>query len=292
MGLNATFRKISRQLDMEFGELSTEIPHRLKSGEARENVLRKFLTKYLPQRVGIEQGFVIDAQGQKSKQTDVVIYDKTVATVFDINGVKYFPCEIVLAVGEVKSDINSRRELGDALNKIKSVKKLDRSNQGKNLILTGPGISLKGIKFDPLTQHRDQILGFIFTRTSMNKETILEALREYNSRMERRLWLNLFCAYKNFLISYESNEKGLTSSAMDADRMYCTIENEIPNLVFLFTSILATFINEAHIARPNYFEYANIATTMHTDHPLTTSKGVTTCRRAFGSGQTSTRLGG
>lgn len=184
MELSAMFKKISRQFDIEFGELSKEISHHPISGEARENVLRRFLTKYLSQRVGIEQGFVIDAQGQESKQIDVVIYDKTVATAFDVNGVKYFTCEIVLAVGEVKSDINCRRDLEDALNKIKSVKELDRSNQGKNLIITGPGISLTGLKFDPLTQHRDQILGFIFTRTSMTKETILEALQEYNSKVD------------------------------------------------------------------------------------------------------------
>lgn len=267
MKLNALFKGISQQLDIEFEELSTEIFHPLKSGEARENVFRKFLVKYLPQRVGIDQGFVIDAQGRVSKQIDVIIYDKTVATVFDVNGVKYFPCEIVLAAGEVKSNIDSKRDLEDALSKIKSVKELDRSNQGRNSIITGPGISLSGLKFDPLTQHRDQILGFIFTRTSMTKETVLEALQEYNSKVERRLWLNIFCAYRNFLISYKSDER-LTPSAMDADRMYCTTEEEIPNLLLLFICILSTFINEAHVARPNYFDYANIVTTMHTDHSL------------------------
>lgn len=64
MELSALFRKISQQLDVEFEELSTEISHPLKSGEARENVFRKFLAKYLPQRVGIDEGFVIDAQGR------------------------------------------------------------------------------------------------------------------------------------------------------------------------------------------------------------------------------------
>ena len=146
----------------------------------------------------------------------------------------------------------------------------DRSNQGKNLIITGPGMSLQPLKFDPLTQHRDQIMGFIFTRTSMTKESVLESLREYNSRVERRLWLNLFCAYKSFLISYES-EKGLTPSVMDAKRMYCTTQDELPNLLLLFVSILATFVNKAHVARPDYFSYANIKTTLHTDHPLTTN---------------------
>jgi len=268
MKLSNVFRKISKQFDIEFGEIAKEISHRVKSGEAREYALRKILEKYLSQRVGIDQGFVIDTQGQESKQIDIIIYDKTVATVFEVSDTKYFPCEIVLAAGEVKSDIDSKKDLKEALDKIKSVKGLDRSNRGQNRIITGPGISLQGLIFDPLTQHRDQILGFIFTRTSMTEETILEGLQEYNLGTERRLWLNLFCAYKNFLISYESDRNGLTPSAMDANRMYCTTKDEIPNLLLLFICILATFINEGHVARPNYFSYANIITTMHTDHSL------------------------
>jgi hypothetical protein len=161
----------------------------------------------------------------------------------------------------VKANIDSKRELEDALDKIRSVKELDRSNKGKNLIVTDPGISLSVLKFDPLAQYRDQILGFIFTRTTMSKEAVLEVLQEYNSKVERRLWLNIFCAYKQFLISYESeDERGpyLTSSTMDAKRMYCTTEDELPNLLALFISILSTFINEAHVARPDYFDYLNI----------------------------------
>jgi hypothetical protein len=271
MRLSNLFRSIARQFDIEFNEATREVSHALESGEAREYALRKLLKKYLPKRVGIDRGFVIDAQGRISKQIDIVIYDKTVATVFEVGNVKYFPCEVVLAVGEVKANIDSKRELEDALDKIRSVKELDRSNRGKNLIVTGPGISLSGLKFDPLTHHRDQILGFIFTRTTMSKEAVLEVLQEYNSRVERRLWLNIFCAYKQFLISYESeDERGpyLTSSTMDAKRMYCTTEDELPNLLALFISILSTFINEAHVAGPNYFDYLNIMTTMHTDHLL------------------------
>jgi hypothetical protein len=178
MKLSNLFRNVSEQFDVEFSKVTREISHHVKSGEAREHALRKLLEKYLPQRVGIDQGFVIDAQGRESKQIDIVIYDKAVATIFEAGGTKYFPCEVVLAVGEVKSDINSKKELEDALDKIRSVKELDRSNRGKNLIITGHGVSIP-LKFDPLTQHRDQILGFIFTRTSMTKESVLEALQEY-----------------------------------------------------------------------------------------------------------------
>jgi len=267
MELNNLFKRVSEQFENEFDKSAKEIRHPGESGKAREQALRKLLEKYLPQRAGVDQGFVIDAQGRKSKQIDMVVYDKTLATVFEFSSVRYFPCEIVLAVGEVKSKIDSKSKLEDALDKIRSVKALDRSNRGKNLPVTGPGISLKGFEFDPFTQHRDQILGFIFTSKSMTKESVLETLQEYNSKHERRLWLNIFCAYRHYLISYESGEV-LTPSAMNAQRMYCTAENETPHLLLLFLSILASFVNEAHVARPNYFDYATILTTKHTDHPL------------------------
>ena len=143
MKLNSVFKKISQQLDVEFGELSKEISHPADSGKARENALRSLLKNYLPKRIAIDTGYIIDTQGNTSKQMDVVIYDSTIATIFDVNGIKYFPCEIVIAVGQVKSDINSRERLSAALLNIESVKKLDRSNHGKNEIVTGPGISLK-----------------------------------------------------------------------------------------------------------------------------------------------------
>jgi len=90
MKLSDLFRSISKQFDVEFNEIARRISHPVKSGETREHALRKLLKKYLPQRVGIDQGFVIDAQGRESKQIDIVIYDKTVATIFKVGDTKYF----------------------------------------------------------------------------------------------------------------------------------------------------------------------------------------------------------
>ena len=180
MNLKSVFQKVSRSLAIEFNELCGEISHSQSAGEARENALIRILRKYLPTRVGVDRGFVIDARGGQSKQLDVVIYDRTVGTVFQISNVKYFPCEVVLAVGEVKSDVGSSEKLTDALEKLKSAKALDRSNKGTNRILTGPGISLQGVRFDPSTNHRDQILGFVFTSSGLSKDTLLHGIQAFN----------------------------------------------------------------------------------------------------------------
>ena len=272
MNLNSTFKKMSEVLDISFDSLCKEISHKVKSGEARENALKKIFSQYLPKRVGISTGFVIDASPKESKQIDIIVYDRYNASIFDINGIKYFPCETVLAVGEVKAEIDSEEDLQDALAKIRSVKELDRSNQGRNKMVTGPGLSFDIFKekFDPLTWHKDQILGFIFTRVSMKKQYVIEALQKYYSQVERRYWPNIFCAYKDYLISFET-KKGLSPSAMEAESMYCTAETEAPNLLLIFLSKLSTFLAEAHVARPDYFHYFQINSTQHGDHPLTTS---------------------
>ncbi len=267
MRLSSTFRKISKQFKIEFDELATEILHNQTAGEAREHALRSLLEKYLPRRVGVDRGFVLDVHGGESKQIDVVLYDKTVGTVFEVSGAKYFPCETVIAVGEVKSDILSNKKLQDALDKIKSVKELDRANNGRNKIISGPGVSTRGLQFDPLTKHRDQIFGFIFTSTSMTRESIISYLQGYNKRTDRRYWVNLFCDCNQFLLSYECPQ-ALYPSAMDAVYFYCTKQREVPDLLLLFYSILATFVGEAHVARSDYFSYAQIARTEATYHDL------------------------
>lgn len=271
MKVDSVFQRIAKKFNVEFTELASYISHNQIAGEAREYALQNLLTKYLPNRVGVDRGFVIDIHGKESKQMDIVIYDKTVGTVFEINGVKYFPCETVIAVGEVKSDIKSTKKLQDALDKIKSAKELDRTGAGKNEIVTGPGFSLKGIKFDPDKNHRDQILGFIFTSDSLKRDTLIKYLQVYNQQTDRRYWLNLYCDYNNYLLSYEIKD-ALSPSAMDAKYMYCTKPEEIEKLLSLFIAILANFVNMAHVARPIYFKYANIEETEATYHDLTPKK--------------------
>ena len=80
-------------------------------GSAREVPVRDKLMQLLPRGVGVGSGFVIDSFGNTSRQMDVVLYEREVCPVFAINqdpASTYYPCEGVIAVGEVKSAIDSR----------------------------------------------------------------------------------------------------------------------------------------------------------------------------------------
>ena len=103
-------------------------------GTAKENEVRGKLQKIFPPLINVATGCVIDSKNNTSRQTDVIIYEKDFCPIFSINDTpeaSYFPCESVIAVGEIKSTLNNT-ELIDSIDKIKSVKILKRFFARKN----------------------------------------------------------------------------------------------------------------------------------------------------------------
>lgn len=106
-------------------------------GETRERAIREKLRQLLPHGIGVGSGFVIDAQENVSNQIDIILYEEDICPVFRINNsteAAFYPCEGVFAVGEVKSTIGSR-EVDDILEKIASVRKLNRVVKPQKSIL-------------------------------------------------------------------------------------------------------------------------------------------------------------
>ena len=97
-------------------------------GDAMESPVRKQLEQLLPRGIVVGSGFVIDSYGATSSQTDIVLYERDICPVFSINdtpGTTYYPCEGVIAVGQVKSTL-TKTLLDDEFKKIASVKRLQR----------------------------------------------------------------------------------------------------------------------------------------------------------------------
>ena len=103
-------------------------------GSAREVSTRNKLQHLLPAGIAVGSGCVIDSYGGTSRQMDVVLYEKDLCPVYSINddpATTYYPCEGVIAVGEVKSALASA-DLEDAFAKIVSTKQLTRYAQPSN----------------------------------------------------------------------------------------------------------------------------------------------------------------
>ena len=120
-------RRIGQRLVNEFDDArAATTPGTV--GSAMEEPVRKQLQQILPRGIAVGSGFVIDSYGGTSRQADVVLYEQDICPVFSINGTPettYYPCECVIAVGEVKSALD-QDSLRDAFKKIASVKRLRR----------------------------------------------------------------------------------------------------------------------------------------------------------------------
>lgn len=101
-------------------------------GEARERHLRDFLRDWLPAQYGVSHGYIIDINGNQSKQSDVILYDADRCPKFllDRNSDRRLvPFADVYGTIEVKSTL-SEAEFLDALEKLESVDSLEVEPSG------------------------------------------------------------------------------------------------------------------------------------------------------------------
>jgi hypothetical protein len=175
--------EVTKQLD-----LAKRIDHPGESGRAREQILTSFIRRLVPSTFSVDTGFVVDAVGGLSKQVDVVIYRNDYAPVFEIGAVKHFIVESVIAVLEVKATIASTTRLDQALENIRSVKGLDRSNNGKNYMLTDRTIG--GLINRDEFKH--QVFGAIVTESSLSRDVLRDQILKFLRIHPPREWPNTY----------------------------------------------------------------------------------------------------
>ena len=159
-------------------------------GGAMERSVRKSLESLLPYGAAIGSGCIIDSERRTSRQMDVVIYERDICPQFSINDnpeTTYYPCEGVIAVGEIKSMLG-KAEFDDAVKKVESVKTLKRAFQVSPM----PGTNnLRGAfyrhygshnsrlshgVFDPAVDPKGDIAAFVLTGKLRSKA---ETVKDY-----------------------------------------------------------------------------------------------------------------
>ena len=195
-------------------------------GQAREVPVRKQLEQILPRGIAVGSGCVIDSNGNTSQQIDVILYDRDICPVFCVNDTPettYYPCEGVIAVGEIKSSLGTRA-LNDSFSKIASVKGLKRyivTPPGNLEYLPGGGRVISYRDYgsttkpsvirvndtDPEQDELKQIFGFVLSgKLALNPLTLLEKYIELVDQTRDILSPNLFISLNDGAV-YPFNEK-------------------------------------------------------------------------------------
>ncbi len=222
-------------------------------GSAREKEVIRKLELLLPNNIGVGSGCVIDSFDNTSRQMDIILYEKHLCPVFCINESKettYYPCEGVVAAGEIKSTLNSN-ELENIFKKVDSVKKLKRHSTPKKDEMTGEeyfsfrkygtSTTFAGApseNFDQMNKSTDQIYCFalcgeldITTETLKNKFCNLLKINNYINEV------NLIAILNHGLVCYY-NEKDnrIKNTIKDGDSLIITAKRE-GNFEFLLSSL-------------------------------------------------------
>lgn len=126
--LRNAFMEVQEKLVLDLKLASSSIGHAPTTGSVNEAHWISVFRAYLPKRYELASGFVIDSQGARSEQIDVVIYDKHFTpTLLDQQSHHYIPAEAVYAVFEAKPHFD-KDYLKYAGQKAASVRKLHRTS--------------------------------------------------------------------------------------------------------------------------------------------------------------------
>lgn len=187
-------------------------------GAAMEQPVKRQMEQILPRGIEVGSGFVIDSDGGTSQQTDIVLYERDICPVFSINDTPettYYPCEGVIAVGEVKSRLD-RGSLEDAFKKIASVKRLKRHvirhpvplPSGEHPIFQrgygmNQGDSILTVTEAKETHETSHILGFVIAGDlRIQSDTLCEAFRQFNQLVGDSLSPNLVAILNGGILTW------------------------------------------------------------------------------------------
>lgn len=127
--LSRTLELTAAELRVKFDKARDAIDHNGLVGQEGEKIVAKFLRERLPGSIGVTTGEVLDVEGGRSRQTDVVLYDAMRTPMLFTGEEKdthVVPAEGVLAVIEVKTRLRSS-DLEGCLANCRSVKQRIRT---------------------------------------------------------------------------------------------------------------------------------------------------------------------
>ena len=221
---NAFLRRIGERLVDEFKDAKVgTTPSTV--GSAAEQPVRDQLEQVLPRGLGVGEGFVIDSYGGTSRQQDVVVYERDICPVFSVNRTPqatYFPCEGVIAVGEIKSRLDGD-SLEDAFRKIVSAKELRRYDVTDFMPhpTTGAPIPLKRnylssrrdsvVRLDEGSERKEraQIFGFVLAgELRLGRDSLLGRFQLLSADLDASVVPNLLVTLDGHVVRWGQVAKG------------------------------------------------------------------------------------
>lgn len=140
----------------EWYSYSQEVLHQSTDlGYAREHFVKEVLLNFLPKSVVIGSGEIVDGDGRRSGQQDIIVYRADFPVITSLTPVNVFLAEGVIATIEVKSDLSTGEpSLFTAFNNVQKVLSLVKAAE----IISGSDVEVKNLQ--EMTSIKTYIVGY------------------------------------------------------------------------------------------------------------------------------------
>ncbi|MGW2093267.1 DUF6602 domain-containing protein [Promicromonospora sukumoe] len=112
------------RLQIEVNTFNELIGHAGEMGRENEQSLARILENLLPPSLGVGTGIIIDSHGNRSKQTDIIVFDRSAQPqIMAQTSQMIFPIEVVRCAIEIKTTLRAS-DVDDLAKKCKSLRDL------------------------------------------------------------------------------------------------------------------------------------------------------------------------
>lgn len=236
-------KAVAKKLQIDYAEVTSHIGHMGEMGACREEILKRYLQQFLPEKFKVGRGFIIDSDGNQSRQQDFIIYDAfNSPKALDMENVQILPVESVFCTIEVKSTLN-KAELEKSIENIRSVRMLK------------PAV-IHNMPIQPANTNRT--IGLVFAYTSDTSiETVLDNFYEINKTVELDKQISLICILDKGLILRSENQRlGNVSLYPHPNTTLGYSPNSLETNFYLFCLLLINTLNHMTNLPPSLMEYA------------------------------------
>lgn len=211
--LHELMESVASKMQADFDGITSQFQHKSTKGTAREKIVHHFLAEYLPESIELGTGEIVDTFGNRSSQTDLIIFDRLrCPKIFQTEDLRIYPVEGVLAAIEVKTKLD-KSTLEESVLNIQNAKKLQKAAFYPTGNIVDSWV-LYGIKYDYFP-----MMGYIFAFKSIQLESLGQRLDEINLENEipPEHQVDAICLLDKGIIAHSNNEGQIISWAEPTD---------------------------------------------------------------------------
>jgi hypothetical protein len=247
MTIDELFDEVASQMRSDLSKARSALDHPGLKGSAFEDRFREFLRRYLPDSLDISTGVAVDAEGNMSRQLDVIISDAMHTPIFFRSGnTRVVPIECVYSVIEVKANLDSE-ELDRCFTNMESVRSLSKKAYVENEGVIQEKIEVYGQKWDIWPTNY-----FIFAFDSVNLRPLAEKLSKLNDGRDLHSRIDSICSLEKGVITNRGTD-GQFDALPTPGSQYFICETE--KALLLFYALASRYFFQAKMPRFNFVEY-------------------------------------